>query len=311
MRTGIIYKHTFPNRKAYFGKTLKSLKARIRKDFSGYQTQPLLWRAIQKYGTENITTEIVYKNVPENLLDKIEKLCIKYGNGHTSLGGYNTTWGGEGVDSETAKRVIQERIENGTHNFSGDKHPSRTPEGRERNRKTALKRVADGTNPFLGTNYETHNNATDQTRAAWKDAEKIREIRESGIFLREIANRYGVSVTTIRRILKNEKSQSRGEGYKTTGPTPEEGTHNFLGGEIQRETAQKRVKEGTHNFLGGEIQRKTNHKRWAAWRERKREAEVIIAYAFYHARLQSNYVIARKDWDAIPDLTNSEQLTCL
>ena len=86
-----------------------------------------------------------------------------------------------------------------------------------------------------------------------------------------------------------------------------DGTHNFLGGEIQR----KRIKDGTHNFFGGEIQRKTNLKRWAAWRERKREAEVIIAYAFYHARLQFNYIIARKEWNEIPDLANSKQSTFL
>ena len=41
--------------------------------------------------------------------------------------------------------------------------------------------------------------------------------------------------------------------------TIENGTHNFLGGEIQR----RRVKNGTHHFLGGEISRKSNDKRIA------------------------------------------------
>jgi len=39
----------------------------------------------------------------------------------------------------------------------------------------------------------------------------------------------------------------------------EEGTHNMLGGEIQR----SRVKAGTHNFLGGKIQREMNLRRSA------------------------------------------------
>lgn len=41
--------------------------------------------------------------------------------------------------------------------------------------------------------------------------------------------------------------------------TIENGTHNFLGGEIQR----RRVKDGTHNLLGGEVAKKSNAKRIA------------------------------------------------
>jgi uncharacterized protein YifN (PemK superfamily) len=40
-----------------------------------------------------------------------------------------------------------------------------------------------------------------------------------------------------------------------------EGTHHWLGGEIQREFNNQRVKDGTHPFLGGEIQRKSNQER--------------------------------------------------
>jgi len=35
-----------------------------------------------------------------------------------------------------------------------------------------------------------------------------------------------------------------------------DGTHPFLGGEVQRKNSLKRVANGTHPFLGGEIQRK-------------------------------------------------------
>jgi hypothetical protein len=42
------------------------------------------------------------------------------------------------------------------------------------------------------------------------------------------------------------------------------GTHNFLGGEIQRRSGQKRVIEGTHPFLGGEISRATTQRRLAS-----------------------------------------------
>ena len=40
-----------------------------------------------------------------------------------------------------------------------------------------------------------------------------------------------------------------------------DGTHHFLGGEIQRNVNKRRVQDGTHPFLGGEIQRKSNQDR--------------------------------------------------
>lgn len=40
-----------------------------------------------------------------------------------------------------------------------------------------------------------------------------------------------------------------------------DGTHNFLGGEIQKESNQRRVEDGTHHFLGGKIQQETACKR--------------------------------------------------
>jgi hypothetical protein len=48
-------------------------------------------------------------------------------------------------------------------------------------------------------------------------------------------------------------------GDKTQRQQVENGTHHFLGGEIQR----KQVENGTHHFLGGKIQRKNNQKRVA------------------------------------------------
>lgn len=38
----------------------------------------------------------------------------------------------------------------------------------------------------------------------------------------------------------------------------QDGTHHFLGGEIQRRTSQKRLDNGTHHFLGGEIAQRIN-----------------------------------------------------
>jgi hypothetical protein len=40
-----------------------------------------------------------------------------------------------------------------------------------------------------------------------------------------------------------------------------DGTHHFLGGDIQRLHGQKKVSDGTHHLLGGDIQRMANAKR--------------------------------------------------
>lgn len=57
-----------------------------------------------------------------------------------------------------------------------------------------------------------------------------------------------------------------------------EGTHNFLGGEIQREHNQRRLKDGTHHLLSGEIQREHNIKRTAegrnAWQKQNRKGPI-------------------------------------
>ena len=51
-------------------------------------------RAIRKYGIENFTSEILEKNIPENLLDIREEYYIqKY---DTFYQGYNATLGGQG-----------------------------------------------------------------------------------------------------------------------------------------------------------------------------------------------------------------------
>ena len=61
--------------------------------------------------------------------------------------------------------------------------------------------------------------------------------------------------------IENEKCWSRGtpsRNYsKNNRKKVENGTHNFLGGEIQR----KRLENGTHPFLDGEISRKNANKR--------------------------------------------------
>ena len=49
MKDWCVYIHIFSNEKKYIGITSQSLKNRWR-DGKGYKEQPIIWKAIQKYG---------------------------------------------------------------------------------------------------------------------------------------------------------------------------------------------------------------------------------------------------------------------
>ena len=95
--------YIFPNDKKYIGKTKKTLSQRQGHKWNRYKTCPLLWKAIQKYGTENIITEILFKGVlSDEEASEMERFFIakfktnanRYRNPQY---GYNLTDGGEGL----------------------------------------------------------------------------------------------------------------------------------------------------------------------------------------------------------------------
>ena len=141
--TGTIYLHTFPNGKGYIGKTVQPLEKRCGKGFSGYKGQPV-YNAIEKYSTKNIRTKILYRDIHEVCLGTLEKICIRKYRTHVSQNGYNITWGGAGIDSATAHRLIRQRVKDGTHPFLGS--------------KLQRQRVRDGTHHLLGGKLQRQSN---------------------------------------------------------------------------------------------------------------------------------------------------------
>lgn len=93
-KTYFIYKHTSPSGKVYIGKTCyKKPEWRWRKNGSGYVGSPLFYNAIQKYGWECISHEILYSGLSREEANKIEKELIShYKNLHIS---YNLEDGGD------------------------------------------------------------------------------------------------------------------------------------------------------------------------------------------------------------------------
>ncbi len=93
MKTYCIYKHTLPNQKVYIGQTC-DVKRRWRE--SNYVGNCLFYRAIKKYGWNNIAHEILEDQLTLEQANEREKYYIALYNSTDSNYGYNLRAGGEG-----------------------------------------------------------------------------------------------------------------------------------------------------------------------------------------------------------------------
>ena len=101
----IVYRHIFPNGKSYIGIT-NCIKPNQRwVNGLGYRTQKVMFRAILKYGWDNIEHQILYsglnlneaKKTEERLIKKFKTNISEYGK---KANGYNMTSGGDNVSWE-------------------------------------------------------------------------------------------------------------------------------------------------------------------------------------------------------------------
>ena len=91
-----IYKHTFPNGKVYIGLTKQEPEKRFKNGY-GYETCPLMWNAIQKYGWNNIETTWLHTNITDlNKAAYLEREAIQTYHSNEREYGYNLANGGQG-----------------------------------------------------------------------------------------------------------------------------------------------------------------------------------------------------------------------
>lgn len=92
---GLIYMYTSPSGKSYIGQTKKSIKERRENDYGkGYDTCPVFYKAIQKYGGLTNFTCRVLEYADNDRLNEREKYYIKKYNTLIPFG-YNISSGGE------------------------------------------------------------------------------------------------------------------------------------------------------------------------------------------------------------------------
>ena len=105
--TYCVYKHTCPNGKCYIGITKQNLKNRFHNGH-GYDTQ-LFGRAIQKYGWENITHEILHEGLTLEDAYALEKESISKFKANNKEYGYNCDNGGAGAEGHVVSEEVRKK----------------------------------------------------------------------------------------------------------------------------------------------------------------------------------------------------------
>ena len=108
----LLYVHVFPNGKMYVGITCINPFRRWRNGL-GYRNQPLMKRAIDKYGWNNIRHVIMYENLDYDTAVWKERLLIKLFNTNSyndNSNGYNCDNGGEGAKGHKVSEKAKENM---------------------------------------------------------------------------------------------------------------------------------------------------------------------------------------------------------
>ena len=92
-----VYKYTAPNGKIYIGQTCQSIKRRAGGNGIGYIETPLFYKAIQKYGYDNFTVEIIADCLTLQEANWLEIYLIAYYHSYERKHGYNLSLGGGGI----------------------------------------------------------------------------------------------------------------------------------------------------------------------------------------------------------------------
>lgn len=117
-----IYMHTSPSGKKYIGQTCQRLNRRWRNGI-GYKKNPYFWRAIQKYGWDAFSHEIIFQCETLEESNRIEEWLISVHRANDPKYGYNISGGadGKGNMAESTKQLLREAHKG---RFQGESNPN-------------------------------------------------------------------------------------------------------------------------------------------------------------------------------------------
>lgn len=130
-----VYKHTAPNGKVYIGITSQNPASRWNSGY-GYRGNEYFFKAIQKYGWNNIRHDILLEGLSKKDACRLEIELIEEYQSNNAAFGYNISKGGEcgthGAKlSESTRKKMSESRKGERNPFYGRHH---TPEAIEKNR---------------------------------------------------------------------------------------------------------------------------------------------------------------------------------
>lgn len=106
VRTYRVYEHVFPNGKRYIGITSQTLASRFGANGAGYKKCPKMYKAIAKFGWENVKHNLLHDGLTKDEAEAKEiELIARF---NTTVDGYNIDHGGNtaGTHSEETKAKI-------------------------------------------------------------------------------------------------------------------------------------------------------------------------------------------------------------
>lgn len=204
-----VYMHVFPNGKKYIGITARKVVKRWQQG-NGYREHPVMWRAIQKYGWDNIEHLIIAEQLNQEEALKMEAELIKqYKTFPPSLGfGYNATSGGEAripSDEVRARQSVYSKAMWQNPEMRKKLLNRRPPQWSEEQRRQISERQKGEKNPMYGKHLpeETRRkiSESEKGRKAWNTGKKLSA--EHCAKLSAIRKGRKLSATTVEKIRQN------------------------------------------------------------------------------------------------------------
>ena len=221
-----VYRHTTPSGKVYIGITSQTSLNRRWQNGSGYRTQTYFYRAIEKYGWESISHDVLFSGLTKEEAENKEiELIAKYQSTNPEYG-YNCENGGNclGSHSEETKRKISQ-AQMGEKNHMYGKHAwsygkKMSAEFCEKNRISHLGQQA----PNKGKLMSEAQRAKLRKPKTEEHKKKLSEIKSIPVICVETGERFksgkaageamGISRGSIAYAVKGERKTAGGYHWK-------------------------------------------------------------------------------------------------
>lgn len=238
-----VYKHTCPNGKVYIGITCMNVADRWKCGGKGYRKQ-YFYRAVQKYGWDNIEHSVIAENLTKSEAEDMEVKLIATHHSNNPQFGYNIDNGGKVGDrmSETTKEKLRQINIGKRHTENAKLKMSLSQRGRTHTEETKAKisqshrgfRQSEETKAKISAariGMEVSAETREKISKAVKgennpNAKKILLVDEQGNVIKMFSSsqqaqiELHISKNSITAVLKGRQKQSKGYMFKYAEITP-------------------------------------------------------------------------------------------